>query len=571
MGAGFVSSISLRWASIFGARYGRANWNIYRCAFVLIALLIYGGPQLASAHEGHDHGAGGNEAAPVVTVSQSGRFAAQSESLEVVAFVRSDDLFAYVDRADDNLPLIHAKVTVDVDGQPLEMRETQPGLYVASVGTMAPRNHNLAVAIGDGTYTERFAGTLSIPAERPAVEGHILVGDWVRGVALVVIGFGLGLVALRSKRVRAGHMPIVMVITVPLLVSTARGHESLEHGPPVAEASPRMHADGSVFLPKETQRLLGIRTIRAALTQVQDSVEIAGRVIGDPNGMGRAQAGRNGRIEPGPTGFPHLGQAVKQGDVLAYIVPVLTTSEESSLRQTLAQVERDNSLLVTRSDSIGIVNPNMPMTEASASVLQELQIQAEGLQHQKEAVLAALNQKIEIKAPIAGVISSVHVQAGQVMAARDSLFEIVNPGVLLVEGWSFASVASEDIAEATARLEDGRTLKLGFLGKGPVLRQLATPLLFRVAAPPPGIDLGTPVRIFVHRKQKRSGILLPADAVARDQRGRWVVWEHTTPETFIPHAVEVAPAEDGRVVVSGDVKTNARLVVSGATLIAQAR
>lgn len=568
---GFISSISLRRGSPVGAKFGKANRNFFRWAFVLFALLICDAPRHASAHEGHDHSAGGHEAAPIATSSQSGRFSAQSASLELVAFVRVDDLLAYVDRADDNLPVIHARVTVIVDGNTLEMRETQPGVYVASVGALAPGSHNLAVAIGDGTHTERFAGTLSVSTERVAAERNILVSNWARGIALAGLGFGLGLVALRSGRVRAGGALLMAAMAFLLLVSTAHGHEGVEHGAPAAEAGPHTYPDGAVFLPKETQRLLGIHTIRASITQVQDSVEVAGRVIADPNGTGRLQAARDGRVEPSSDGFPHLGQAVKKGDVLAYVVPILTTSEESSLRQTLAQIDRDNSLMVTRSDSLGIVNPNMPMTEASASVLQELQIQAEGLQRQKEAVLAALNQKIEIKAPITGVISSVNVAAGQVAAARDNLFEIIDPGALLVEGWSFDPFASEDIAEANARLEDGRTLALAFLGKGPVLRQLATPLLFRVTAPSNGIDVGAPVRIFVHRKQKHAGIVLPAAAVARDQHGRWIVWEHATPETFISHAVAVRPADDGRVVVSGDVKTNMRLVVSGASLIAQAR
>src|SRR5262249_20047707 len=111
---------------------------------------------------------------------------------------------------------------------------------------------------------------------------------------------------------------------------------------------PHRHPDGAVFLAKTAQRLLAVRTMIARTVEAAPGREIVGRVIPDPNAFGRVQAVRDGRIEPPESGFPHLGQSVTQGEVLAILIPTLSSFEETSLRQTLAQVERDMAALVPR-------------------------------------------------------------------------------------------------------------------------------------------------------------------------------------------------------------------------------
>ena len=293
--------------------------------------------------------------------------------------------------------------------------------------------------------------------------------------------------------------------------------------------------------------------------------------MADPNHVGRVQAVRDGRVEPGPRGFPRLGQTVAKDEVLGYLVPTLTASEEATLQQNLAQIERDIALLVPRSEALGVVNPNMPMSDANASMLQELQIQSEGLVRQKQAVLAALRQRLEIKAPIDGEVSAANVTAGHVAAARDTLFEVVDRGALLVEGWSFDFPPIRTITGATATTEDGRELALSFIGRGPVLQQQAVPLLFRITQSAADIGIGTLVRVFVQATDKIDGVVLPAGAVIPADGGRSLVWEHTTPETFVPRIVKAVPIDSGRVVVTGEAAPDMRIVTFGASLINQAR
>jgi biotin carboxyl carrier protein len=261
---------------------------------------------------------------------------------------------------------------------------------------------------------------------------------------------------------------------------------------------------------------------------------------------------------------------VTQGEVLAVLAPTLSSFEEASLREKLAQIERDMAALVPRADAVGQVNPNMPMSDAAAGVLQELQIQSQGLRRQQELVKAALEQKIEIKAPLAGVIARADVTAGQVVAARDVLFEVVNRSEAMVEAFSFEPAGGE-IAGASGVTDDGRAVKLAFVGRGRVLRQQAVPLLFRVTQGSAALDIGTPVRVLVTAAQRRRGIALPRAAVQRGFGNLSVVWEHTAPETFVPHIVTAAPLDADSVLVTAGLDDGLRVVTTGAQFVSQVR
>lgn len=77
--------------------------------------------------------------------------------------------------------------------------------------------------------------------------------------------------------------------------------------------------DGSVNVPKTAQRRMAIRTVLAPVSEAAVTIQLPARVVMDPNASGRVQAVHGGRIEPGPKGLPLPGQAVKRGEVLAYV------------------------------------------------------------------------------------------------------------------------------------------------------------------------------------------------------------------------------------------------------------
>jgi hypothetical protein len=541
---------------------------------MLLALCIATAPGLLAAHEGHDHAA----TAPSPSV-ESPRLSLQSDRFQLVAFPSGPDLVIYLDHADSNAPVRNAAVTIESAGRQASAREVAPGVYTANQDWFKqPGKHALTFSIAVRDQTQQFSGVLIIGA--PAAEAKPRAGRdyaaWARGLALAGLGFGAALV-FRSGRERWAGAALAVVMVL-LLAASAFGQSmpptanpTTISAPLIGDAVPHRHPDGSVFLPKATQHILGIRTERALESEAARTQEIAGRVVADPNKSGRVQAVRDGRIEAAQHGLPHLGQAVQQGEVLAYLIPILSSFEEASLRQSLIQVERDLALLVPRADAVNTVNPNMPMSDATAGMLQELQIQAQALTRQKETILATLNQKIEIKAPVAGSVTITNMGSGQVVAARDVLLEIADPSAAWVEAWSFDSATADEIASATAITDGGREMRLAFVGRGRVLQQQAAPLLFRVEQGTETVSIGEAVRIVLAGKDKQIGIVLPATAVTRGPGNLSVVFEHMTPETFVPRTVQAVPLDAARVMVFGAIAQGMRLVTSGAGLIAQVR
>src|SRR5262249_40274029 len=179
------------------------------------------------------------------------------------------------------------------------------------------------------------------------------------------------------------------------------------------------------------------------------------------------------------------------------------------------------------------------------------------------------DQRIPIKAPIDGVIANVRVTAGQVVGTRDVLFEVVNRDQALVEGYSFEPI--DDIAAASGLTDDGRAIKLAFMRRGTVLRQQAIPLLFRVTEGAAVLDIGTPVRVLATTARRQRGIKLPRAAVQRGFGNLSLVWEHTAPETFVPHIVTVAPLDADNVLITGGLGDGLRVVTVGAQFVSQVR
>lgn len=511
------------------------------------------------AHEGH-------EPDPAFAVSDGPRLVGQSDHFEFVVVPNPSGLTVFVDRLDSNEPAAGLPGSVTVDDRVRDATEASPGVYtVAAEG--GTRNRRITVTVGSGSEPEQFAGTLvaDVPLETARPAGAF--GIWLRGTAFATLGFGIAVAVFRNGRSRwGGALLIVLSLAVLLVQSTDQPTAPIASA---RAAAPHRHEDGSVFLAKSAQRLLEVRTVRAQESREAAGIALSGRVIANPNASARVQAIRDGRIEPGPQGLPHVGQPVTAGEVLAHLVPTLTAFEESSLRQSLAQVERDMAMLVPRADAIGPVNPTMPMSDAAAGLLQELQIQSQALTRQKDIILAALNQRLEIKAPAAGVIASAAIAIGQAVAARDLLVEIVDPKAVWVEAWSFE--ASDEIAGATAQTSDGRRVALGFVGRGPALQQQAAVLLFRVNDTDGALAIGAPVQMFARGKTELSGVVVSADAVVRGRSNLPTVWEHVGPESFVPHLVRVTPLDAGRVLVAGEITPGMRLVTAGAVFVNQVR
>ena len=548
-------------------------------ALVLLALPLLYRP--AAAHEGHDHGA-----APEPVAAALPRAEAHSDLFEIVAILQPGGaLTVTLDRYADNSPLDGA-VTLTLDGQEVAAERQGIGLFVARHPLLErPGRLDLVFTVTAGEDMDLLTATLEVPA--PAVAS----GTMVEALALlrnsvVQIGIGVGLLLLGLLLGRASvRRPLPpMVEDAPairpvealtsgkrraaallLVAVTAAGPAGAQQALVTGEA-PRRLQDGAIFVPKPSQRLLGVRTLLTENGEASAALRMIGTLVPDPNASGRVQASQNGRLEPGDAGFPTLGQQVERGQVLAYVTPTYSAAERGSLIQNAAELDAQITILEARVRRLTTLRGTVAERE-----IQDAQAELAGARQRRTAIQPALSGREPLVAPVSGIVSTVRGAVGQLVDSATTVVEIVDPSRLWVEALAFDRAALERITGANATLPDGRVLDLVFMGRGLTVRQQAVPVNFRVDNPPQDAPIGSSVLVTLRTARAVQGVVLPADAVVRSAEGPPVVFEHATAERFLPRQVRVQPLDGTRVVVTAGLEPGKRVVVQGAALIAQVR
>lgn len=351
--------------------------------------------------------------------------------------------------------------------------------------------------------------------------------------------------------------------------SASHAGEGHDHGDAPAAANtsgPQRLPDGSVLLPKPAQRQLGVRTLVTAPGELPQSVELNGKVVMDPNAGGKVQPLNAGRIEPGPRGLPNPGQVVRQGEVLAYVTSSSAPIERSNQTAQLAELRAAKSLADKRVARLKELVDTVPRKDIEAA-----ESEAQSLAGRIAAVGTGLASREALVAPVSGVIASAHVVAGQVVDARELLFEIVDPARLRIEALSFDAALAADIGSATLAIGSER-VALAFIGAARSLREQALPMVFRAqGAALSALAVGQPVRVFVQSKAKVQGIAVPVASLMKSPANQTIVWVKAAPERFEPRIVTTEPLDGVQVAVTSGLQAGDRVATQGATLINQVR
>ena len=391
--------------------------------------------------------------------------------------------------------------------------------------------------------------------------------------------------ALGASRFTACRVGLIGLIALLNLASPAQAAPGA-HGPngehldtPGAAAPAaglgRM-PDGSVNIPKLAQRRLAIRTVLAPASDAAATVELPGRVLMDPNASGRVQAAHGGRVEAGPRGLPVAGQAVKRGDVLAYLRHHAEPYALGAQQAQLADLRAQRQLAEQRVQRLESLEGTVPRKDIDAA-----RVDLSSLAERERSIGASLISRETLIAPVSGVIARADVLLGQVVESRDLLFDIVDPARLLVEATT--ADASLPARLAGASLQGLPDVSLRLLGASRALRDGVLPITFAVSlAKPDGgptparsqalpLAIGQPVTVVARSRERIQGVVLPAQAVVRNPSNEPIVWIKSGAERFIAQPVQVRPLDASSVVVTQGLSADNRVVVQGAALIAQIR
>lgn len=359
--------------------------------------------------------------------------------------------------------------------------------------------------------------------------------------------------------------------------------------PPVAVAAPGAHGpngehldaptavnasglmrlpDGSVNVPMLAQRRLGIRTQLTPETQAAATIELSGRVVVDPNASGRVQAIHGGRIEAGPRGLPVAGQTVRQGEVLAYVAHHAEPYALANQQAQLAELRSGRELAAQRVQRLQSLEGTVPRKEIEAA-----RAELQSLTAREKSIGASLAAREALRAPVSGVIARADVTKGQVVEAREVLFEVIDPARVFVE----ATTADPGLPArtGTAHLQDVPGVKLQLIGAARSLRDGVLPMTFRAVPEQSGkalpLAVGQPVTVVASLNEQVKGFVLPAQAVVRNSANEPVVWIKSGAERYIPQPVQYRSLDAATVVVTQGLGADNRVVVQGAPLIAQIR
>lgn len=558
-----------------------------RFAVSLLALVLAGAAAPAQAGPGHSGDEGHAHDAPAAASAQSPRVIATSENFQLVGILKAGRLTLYLDREADNSPVVDATITVTGGDRTIVAEIQSDGTYAVAADALArPGDNDLQFEVKAGEQFDLLGGILAVPAtdhDAPVVSaGYFpsLRGGWstaVLGAAALIAALLAGALVggLFAKRLPVIVLALAASLSLALSGTDAQagpghsGDEDHAHGHQAqagASDLPRRLPDGSIFLPKPTQRLLAVRTRHAQPQTARRTLRLAGRVVANPNGSAIVQSAVEGRIAPVNGRFPQVGQVVKAGEVLAHVRPVLATIDRSDVEQTAGNLDQQIALAQNKLEQFRKFAATFP-----AERIKTAEIELENLKQRRASLNKRQSGREELIAPIDGVIMSSQAQIGQVVSSKDVLFNIVQPKAVWVEALAYDNVDVTTLGTAEAKAHDHASASLKLIGANPALAQHATVLRFDVTGDAPHFRLGRNVSVLVETGEPMTGIVLPRSAVVQAPNGQHVVFRHAEPERFEPRPVRFVEIDAARALVTAGVEPGEKIAVEAATLINQIR
>jgi hypothetical protein len=163
-------------------------------ALILAALVSLPLPVISG--EGHDHG----EAPAAATGPALPRFAAVSDSFELVGILDGKRITLYLDRAADNSPVPDAKIELDIGGTKVDAAKHGDDAYeVVLPGAPVPGVIAITATVTAGGEVDLLAGELDIHGPASGADDH--ARSWQEYAAWIAAALAaLGLLAWGTRR-----------------------------------------------------------------------------------------------------------------------------------------------------------------------------------------------------------------------------------------------------------------------------------------------------------------------------------------------------------------------------------
>ena len=557
-------------------------------------LLLFGSSVAVVGHEGHDH-----DKPPPLNLPIAPRVTAVTPDYELVGVLSGEGrLTIFLHSYATGAPIANAQLALSAGGAAVEATARESGVFEAVAPWISAKEpvdivFKLTLPDNQDILTGRLeAGPLAQPATSTPAPATLQFDNSVYlGAGAFMIGVLLTLlISARAARRRTAKLevpkaqadsvadqkvkhlraalvvPLLLALSLPLDRTLAETAPLPSVPPTMATDAPQRMSNGTLFVPKATQHLLAVRTVIAEESKARRTTQLAGTIIADPNGLARVQTGHAGRVEAPDDGLAFVGKRVAKGDLLARLTHHIEAFDKGTLQGEIAELE---ARIATQEIKLGLYM-KAPLAVPRIKI-EEAKGELQALRKKREQLVPTIAETEEVRAPMSGVVSASNVVPGQVVDAREIMFEIVDPNRFWVEAIAHDVAVAANLSSAVAVIGSGEKLPLEFAGLGLTLKHQAAPLSFRLAKGTPNLSIGKPVTVILQSAEEVTGIVVPSSSLLRAQSGLPIVWVKTEPERFEPRVVRVEPLDGDRVTVLGGVKPDDRVVTEGATLLNQIR
>lgn len=392
----------------------------------------------------------------------------------------------------------------------------------------------------------------------------------------------------RTARCCAPWVVCLLVAAAPATTDAADGGAPSAPSPAKVAQVVKETELNTITLTAKAEERLGIKLAAAERKKVPATRLLGGEMVIPPGREVTASAPLSGRVQS--TAFPAAGQGVKKDQVLLVFQPALTASERVRLREsqieaagdvaqlraqasaTAIALKRGQELLRSGTGSQRALDEAQAANSVAEARLKAAEIRAEMLSKVQESDLEGKAATLQVQAPIDGVLTEIHVTAGQWVAGGAPLFHVVNHERL----WVRVPVPVDELPQ----LEAHKEAQLGPLrgGSAPVLppaRPVVAPptanagaatadLYYEVQNGGATLRPGQRVGVTVALRGETECLVVPWAAVLYDIHGGQWVYENTEPRTYVRRRVQVARLSGTDAVLASGPKPGARIVTDGA-------
>jgi len=476
----------------------------HRLALLALMAAATVGAWTVGVHEGHAEAPGSGSAAS----STRHVFTTLSDRYELI--LKNDPLRPAMKTALDlylsdfqtNAPVAGATITLSLRSGSRELwngtaaATQRPGIY--TVPFQAPPDtgtFNMLVSIRSAAGEDRFAlAGFQVTSGVQTTTASARSGTrwpWLIAVAVIVL---LMLFALARRRVVGGSAAVILGV---LLVATAQAHEGHDNAP-TASGAP-VGPGAQVYVAKESQFLLGVRTEPLRRQPIQRRLTVLGRVAPRGGVEVAIVAPQSGRVFFGDGRVPVIGLSVTKGDAVARLSVVDDLSLRAPLTGVITGVFVVNGQLVEAGQKLmTLLDPSVVWVHADVYEADIASVQ--------RATRAVISSQTMPNLLLPGRRVALGVTQGEVPGAVEAWFEVPNVG---------------------------GHLRVGSL-----------------------VDVG------IEQGGVESALVVPRSAVF-EKDGRKLVFLHTAPERFTAREVTLGASLGARVAVTGDLNPGDRVVTTG--------